>query len=84
MAAPINNAADLQADPHYSYRGYWNRIEGPGGTVKYPGPPLIMGGTRVSISRPAPRLGQHNDEIFAGELGFSREELCSLKQAGVI
>ena len=31
----------------------------------------------------APLVGQHNEEIFLGELGLSREELISLKAAGV-
>ena len=84
MAAPINNAADLHADPHYAYRGFWSRIESASGITAYPGSPLTMGGARVSVRRPAPRLGQHNAEILGGELGFSREELSKLKQAGVI
>ena len=84
MAAPINNTADLLADPHYTYRGFWNRIESASGITPYPGSPLTIGGARVSVRRPAPRLGQHNAEILGGELGFSREELSKLKQAGVI
>lgn len=84
MAAPINNASDLLADPHYSYRGFWNRIESPVGLVPYLGSPLTMNGSRVSVRRPAPKLGQHNGEVLGGELGFSREELSTLKQAGVI
>lgn len=84
MAAPINNASDLLADPHYASRGFWNRIESPAGLTPYPGSPLVMGGTRVSVGRAAPGLGQHNDEILRGELGFSREELSALKQGGAI
>ena len=84
MAAPINNTADLLADPHYTYRGFWNRIETSTGLAAYPGSPLTMGGARVSVRRPASRLGEHNGEILRCELGFSREELSKLKQAGVI
>lgn len=32
----------------------------------------------------APLVGQHNEEVLSGELGLSREELISLKAAGVI
>jgi crotonobetainyl-CoA:carnitine CoA-transferase CaiB-like acyl-CoA transferase len=32
----------------------------------------------------APLVGQHNEEVFVGELGLSRGELISLKAAGVI
>ena len=84
MAAPINNVADLHADPHYAYRGFWNRIETNGGLTAYPASPFTMANARVSVRRPAPKLGEHNGEIFGKELGFSREELGKLKQAGVI
>lgn len=84
MAAPINNASDLLADPHYASRGFWNRIETAAGLTAFPGSPLTVSGTRVSVRRPAPKLGQHNGEVLGGELGFSREELSALKQAGAI
>jgi crotonobetainyl-CoA:carnitine CoA-transferase CaiB-like acyl-CoA transferase len=32
----------------------------------------------------APLVGQHNEEIFMGELGLSRDELLALYAAGVI
>ena len=69
MAAPINNTADLLADPHYTYRGFWNRIESASGITPYPGSPLTMGGARVSVRRPAPRLGEHNGEILRRRTG---------------
>ena len=84
MAAPINNASDLLNDPHYAYRGFWNRIEGEAGLTAYPGSPFTIDHARVSARRAAPAFGEHNDEIFGGELGFSREELGKLKQTGVI
>jgi hypothetical protein len=32
----------------------------------------------------APRLGQHNEEVFSGELGLSKGELATLQRAHVI
>jgi hypothetical protein len=29
-------------------------------------------------------LGQHNEEIFCGELAYRREELAELAKAGII
>jgi crotonobetainyl-CoA:carnitine CoA-transferase CaiB-like acyl-CoA transferase len=37
-----------------------------------------------AIHRPAPLLGEHNREIFCGELGFSSDDLIALNAAAVI
>ena len=37
-----------------------------------------------SYPAPAPALGQHNEEIYRGLLGFSKEEMERLKKEGVI
>jgi crotonobetainyl-CoA:carnitine CoA-transferase CaiB-like acyl-CoA transferase len=34
--------------------------------------------------RPAPALGEHNDEVLGGELGLSAEELTRLRESQVI
>jgi crotonobetainyl-CoA:carnitine CoA-transferase CaiB-like acyl-CoA transferase len=40
--------------------------------------------TPGSICRTAPLLGEHNQEIFAGELGMSSDDLIALRAEGVI
>jgi crotonobetainyl-CoA:carnitine CoA-transferase CaiB-like acyl-CoA transferase len=35
------------------------------------------------IRRPAPFLGQHNEEVY-GKLGYSKDDLVRLKGAGII
>jgi formyl-CoA transferase len=32
----------------------------------------------------APLLGQHNDEVYSGTLGYSAEQLAELKEQGVV
>jgi len=44
----------------------------------------FMSETPAEIRHAGPRMGQHNEEIFCGELGFSAEELAALKDAGII
>lgn len=81
---PVNDPADLLNDPHFKAREYFIEIEHPvAGKLTYPGAPVKMGATPWEIRRPAPLLGQHNQEIY-GELGYSNEDLTKLRETGVI
>ena len=44
----------------------------------------FMSETPAEVRFAGPRLGQHNEEIFSGELGMSAAELKALKDEGVI
>ena len=43
----------------------------------------MLDGNRAAPS-PAPLMGQHNDEVFCGELGLERRELEALAARGII
>ena len=63
---PFNTAADLMADGQYKAREYFIEIEHPvAGRRTYPGWPYKMTVTPPHMDRPAPLLGQHNQEVFA-------------------
>ena len=49
-----------------------------------PGPPYALAGAEVSQPGPTPTLGQHNSEIYAGELGYTPEEVAQLYRLGII
>jgi len=34
--------------------------------------------------RPAPILGEHNEEVYMGRLGFAKEDIAMLRGKGVI
>ncbi|WP_328979173.1 formyl-CoA transferase [Streptomyces canus] len=53
------------------------------GTFTTVGNPLKLSDSPTTITTP-PLLGQHNEEIYIGELGLSRAELPQLKEQGVI
>lgn len=60
-------------------------IEQPGiGTYLTPGSPLAFGGALPVEPSPAPRLGQHTEEILAELLGLSTSEIGSLQDNGTV
>jgi crotonobetainyl-CoA:carnitine CoA-transferase CaiB-like acyl-CoA transferase len=82
----VSSPQDLLNDPQLAARNFWLDIEHKelGDTIQYPGPFIKASETPVKIRRRAPLIGEHNLEIFEGELGLSRETICTLKEAGVI
>lgn len=76
---------DMLEDPHYRARGFFVDIEHPRtGKLTYPGVPFKMSETPWQLRMPAPLLGQHNEEIYCGELGYSRDELGRLRENMVL
>lgn len=76
----------LLDDPQLAARGFFTECEHPelGRSVRYPGGPFVFTKTPWRISRRPPLLGEHNAEIFGGELGLSHKQLTGLVQDGVI
>jgi len=52
--------------------------------LTYPGAPYKLEKTPWRLRRSAPRLGQHNAEIYCDELGLSLDELFEYQNMGVI
>jgi CoA:oxalate CoA-transferase len=84
LCGPINTTEDLVNDSHWNAREFWTEIEHPvTGKIKYAGAPFKVAETPWRVSRPAPLLGQHNEEVY-GELGYSKENLVRLRERGII
>jgi len=83
--APVRSIDEVANDPHFKERGYFVEIDRPKtGTLKYPGAPYKLSQTPWQLNRPAPLLGEHNEEIYCGRLGYSREDLVRLRKGGII
>jgi crotonobetainyl-CoA:carnitine CoA-transferase CaiB-like acyl-CoA transferase len=54
------------------------------GKVKVPGSLFKMSKTPGRIDYPAPFLGEHNQEILSGLLGYSEEDVRQLSDEGII
>ena len=63
----VQAAEDNLNEPHWRERGFWVDVEDPeiGRTVTYPGGAAIFSASPWKLSRRAPHLGEHNDEVFA-------------------
>jgi len=62
---PIRSAKDVMESVQYEARNYFVEVEHPqAGKHRYAGWPYRMSASPPNVSRPAPLLGQHNDEIF--------------------
>jgi CoA:oxalate CoA-transferase len=54
------------------------------GKVKVPGSLYKMSKTPGNINYPAPFLGENNEEVYSGLLGYSGEDIENLSNTGVI
>ena len=86
LSGPVNTMEDVFNDPHFNERKAFVEIDHPvTGKMTYPGPPVKMTETPWQIRRPAPLLGQHNEEVLKG-LGYIQDkaDLARLKEQAVI
>lgn len=83
--APVYSTEDMLRCPQHQARGYFVEVRHPVmGKIIQPGVPFKMAETPGEIKRLAPFLGEHNEKVYGELLGYSKEELLMLKQAGVI
>ena len=79
------DAGDLFHCPHLRERDFFVEVDHPvAGCAEYPGMGPRLSGLEFEIRRPAPLLGQHNIEVFCEELGYTMDDLVSLRAASAI
>ena len=85
LGYPVNNARDITEDPQLVARDFWRQVEHPelNDTITYPGA-FAKFSHHQHPARCAPRIGEHNQDVYVGELGLSQNEFEDLKQAKVI
>jgi benzylsuccinate CoA-transferase BbsE subunit len=83
--APINTPADILGSEQLAHREYFVRVphRERGEPLLMPGAPYKLARTPWRIARPAPRLGEHTQEVLAA-IGVGRGALEQLTGAGVI
>ena len=86
MMAPVNTTENILENAQLESRDYWVEVQHPelDATLTYPGAPYKSSELPWEIWRRAPLIGEHNEEIYRCELGFSEEEIAALREAKVI
>ena len=81
----VQRPEEARHSPQLAARDFFVEVEHPHyGGVTLPGDTYGFSETPWQKPRRAPLLGEHNAEIYGGELGYTREELSHLREAGVI
>ena len=88
MGIPASEVANgstlLQKNPQFQARGYFEATDHPTvGPLPIPSLPFRFASVDRWHRRPAPKLGQHNEEILGGILGLSKENLEELSAQGI-
>lgn len=82
---PLYNIREVAENRQYAARDWFQECDHPSvGRFRIPGPPYQMSRTPITIRRPAPRLGEHNETIFRERLGMTAAQLKALQSEGVI
>ncbi len=86
MLAPISSTRQIWENVQLRDRGAWVEVEHPelGTSITYPGAWSRLTESPLTLRNRAPLIGEHNEEVYEGELGIPREKLVLLKSAGVI
>ncbi|MBX9641789.1 MAG: CoA transferase, partial [Mycobacteriaceae bacterium] len=82
----VQSPQQVLESPHLAERGFFVELEHPDvGRLKYPGPGFFIDGRNpMQTTRAAPRLGEHNVEVYCTQLGLALEALGRLRAARVV
>ena len=85
-AGSIYRAPEMLADPHFAAREAIIEVATEKwGKLKMQAPFPKLSATPSSVRTPAPtQVGQHNEEIYCGLLGYTSEELTALRAVNAI
>ncbi|MDO8674238.1 MAG: CoA transferase [Dehalococcoidia bacterium] len=84
-AAPLRTVEEVVNDEHLQQRQFFVDVnQAEVGTLKYPGVCYQLSATPFVVERPSPRLGEHNEEVYCGQLGYAHSEIARLRREGAI
>lgn len=81
---PINDLAQVFADPQVIARGLKVEMPHAVGSVPQVASPLRLSASPVDYRLPPPQLGEHSEQVLARVLGLSAEQIAALQQSQVV
>ncbi|MDZ4278456.1 MAG: CoA transferase [Dehalococcoidia bacterium] len=86
LVAPVATIEEVVESEQLAARGYWRDLDHVelGERVRYPGPFARFAETPIAYRLRPPGVGEHNREVYVGELRLSPGRLRELEAAGVV
>lgn len=83
--SPINDLEETQENEQALARDMFVKVDDPSiGEHIQPGFPIKFSNLEGDLSLPAPKLGEHNHQVYSKVLGLSEEEIEDLRREGII
>ena len=84
-AGPINDIAQVFADPQVRHRAMAVEVDHPtAGRVRLPGMPVKFATTPARGQGPPPLLGEHTDQVLRCVLGLTQAAIAELRASGAV
>jgi len=84
-SAKVATVADIVNDPQVRHRQQIVEVDHPkAGKVPLHGVTIKLSESPGAVQRPAPVLGEHNEEVYGEWLGLSAAQVAALKEDGII
>jgi crotonobetainyl-CoA:carnitine CoA-transferase CaiB-like acyl-CoA transferase len=86
LLAPVSTVKDIFEDRQLASRDYFRTVFHPavGRNLTLPGAMVKFSEVPAETPRPAPRLGEHNLEVYVHLLGYSLERVRHMYSTGAI
>lgn len=85
---PLNDMSEVVEDEQLAARGFWADVDHPELRTHLRTPGFLFQTTEEKclpkVRRRAPFIGEHNPEIYIGELGLRESELNVLRKEGIV
>jgi len=84
--SPIRLPEENLQDEQWRMRATFTEVEHPelGERFSYIGAPMLPNEVAWREGPRAPLVGEHNEDVYCGQLGMSREEMAKLRERGIV